>query len=94
MQKSGVVLGVHDAEADVFAVQAFEGGAVADHETLVDAGVEDVLGGQAGLLDFQEEEVGVGRVGFVSGDILQGMEQTVTFGKDELPGVMNIVFIF
>ena len=94
MQKSGVVLGVHDAEADVFAVQAFEGGAVADHETLVDAGVEDVPGGQAGLLDFQEEEVGVGRVGFVSGDILQGMEQTVTFGKDELPGVMNIVFIF
>ena len=62
MQKSGVVLGVHDAEADVFAVQTFEGGAVADHETLVDAGVEDVLGGQAGLLDFQEEEVGVGRV--------------------------------
>ena len=85
---------MHDAEADVFAVQAFERGAVADHETLVDAGVEDVLGGQAGLLDFQEEEVGVGRVGFVSGDILQGMEQTVTFGKDELPGVMNIVFIF
>ena len=41
MQKSGVVLGVHDAEADVFAVQTFEGGAVADHETLVDAGVEE-----------------------------------------------------
>ena len=94
MEKPGVVLGVHDAEADVFAVQAFEGGAVTDHETLTDAGVEDVPGGQAGLLDFQEEKVGVGRVGFVSGDILQGMEQTVTFGKDELPGVMNIVFIF
>ena len=60
--------GVHDAEADVFAVQAFEGGAVADHETLADAGVEDVPGGQAGLLDFQEEKVGVGRVGFVSGN--------------------------
>lgn len=41
MQKSGVVLGVHDAEADVFAVQAFEGGAVTDHETLTDAGVEE-----------------------------------------------------
>ena len=79
MQKSGVVLGVHDAEADVFSVQAFEGGAVADHETLVDAGVEDVLGGQAGLLDFQEEKVGVGRVGFVSGDILQCFEQASAF---------------
>lgn len=33
MEKPGVVLGVHDAEADVFAVQAFEGGAVTDHET-------------------------------------------------------------
>ena len=56
MQKSGVVFGVHDAEADVFAVQAFEGGAVTDHETLTDAGVEDVPGGQAGLLDFQEDK--------------------------------------
>ena len=44
MQKSGVVLGVHDAEADVFAVQAFEGGAVTDHETLTDAGVEHFFG--------------------------------------------------
>ena len=49
---------MHDAEADVFAVQAFEGGAVTDHETLTDAGVGDVPGGQAGLLDFQEEKVG------------------------------------
>ena len=70
MQKSGVVLGVHDAEADVFAVQAFEGGAVADHEALADAGVENILGGQAGFLDFQEEEVGIGWVGFVGGDFL------------------------
>ena len=70
MEESGVVFGVHDAEADVFAVQTFEGGAVADHKTLADAGVEDVLGGQAGLLDFQEEEIGVGRVGFVGGDFL------------------------
>ena len=30
---------------------------------LTDAGVEDVPGGQAGLLDFQEEKVGVGWVG-------------------------------
>ena len=79
MQKSGVVFGVHDAEADVFAVQAFEGGAVTDHETLTDAGGEDVPGGQAGLLDFQEEKVGVGRVGFVSGDILQCFEQAGAF---------------
>ena len=79
MEKPGVVLGVHDAEADVFAVQAFERGAVTDHETLTDAGVEDVLGGQAGLLDFQEEKVGVGRVGFVSGDILQCFEQAGAF---------------
>ena len=79
MQKSGVVLGVHDAEADVFSVQAFEGGAVADHETLADAGVEDVPGGQIGILDSQEEEVGVGRVGFVSGDILQFFEQAGAF---------------
>ena len=79
MQKSGVVLGVHDAEADVFSVQAFEGGAVADHETLADAGIEDVPGGQIGILDFQEEEVGIGRVGFVSGDILQCFEQVGAF---------------
>ena len=79
MQKSGVVFGVHDAEADVFAVQAFEGGAVADHEALADAGVEDVLGGQAGLLDFQEEEVGIGWVGFVSGSIFQCFEQAGAF---------------
>ena len=70
---------MHDAETDVFAVQAFEGGAVADHETLADAGVEDVLGGQAGFLDFQKEEVGVGRVDFVSGSILQGFEQAGAF---------------
>ena len=68
MQKSGVVLGVHDAEADVFAVQAFEGGAVADHEALADAGVEDVVGGQACFLDFEEDKVGVSRVGFVGWD--------------------------
>ena len=79
MEEPGVVFGVHDAEADVFAVQTFEGGAVADHKTLADAGVEDVLGGQAGLLDFQEEEVVVGRVGFVSGDILQCFEQAGAF---------------
>ena len=60
MQKSGVVFGVHDAEADVFAVQAFEGGAVTDHETLT-------------------EKVGGGRVGFVSGDILQCFEQAGAF---------------
>ena len=68
MQKSGVVLGVHDAEADVFAVQTFEGGAVADHEALADAGVEDVVGGQACFLDFEEDKVGVSRVGFVGWD--------------------------
>ena len=70
---------MHDAEADVFAVQTFERGAVADHEALADAGAEDILGGQAGLLDFQEEEVGVGRVGFVSGNILQCFEQAGAF---------------
>ena len=70
MKAPGVVFGVHDAEADVFSFQAFEGGAVADHEALADAGVEDVLGGQAGLLDFQEEKIGVGRIGFVGGDFL------------------------
>ena len=79
MEEPGVVLGVHDAEADVFAFQAFKGGAVADHEALADAGVEDVLGGQAGLLDFQEEEVGIGWVGFVSGSILQCFEQAGAF---------------
>ena len=61
---------MHDAETDVFAVQAFEGGAVADHEALADAGVEDVVGGEAWLLDFEENEVGVGRVGFVGWDFL------------------------
>ena len=66
----GVVFGVHDAEADVFSVEAFEGGAVADHEALADAGVEDVVGGEAWLLDFEENEVGVGRVGFVGWDFL------------------------
>ena len=70
MEEPGVVFGVHDAEADVFAVQAFEGGAVADHEALADAGVEDVVGGEAWLLDFEENEVGVGRVGFVGWDFL------------------------
>ena len=79
MEEFGVVFGDHDAEADVFSVEAFERGTVADHEVLADAGVEDVLGGQAGLLDFQEEEVGVGRVGFVSGDILQCFEQAGAF---------------
>ena len=64
----GVVFGVHDAEADVFSVEAFEGGAVADHEALADAGVEDVVGGEAWLLDFEEDEVGVSRVGFVGWD--------------------------
>ena len=57
MEKPGVVLGVHDAEADVFAVQAFEGGAVTDHETLTDAGVEDVLGGQAGFWIFRRRKL-------------------------------------
>ena len=79
MEEFSVVFGDHDAEADVFSVEAFERGTVADHEVLADAGVEDVLGGQAGLLDFQEEEVGVGRVGFVSGDILQCFEQAGAF---------------
>ena len=64
----GVVFGVHDAEADVFSVEAFEGGAVADHESLTNAGVEDVVGGQACFLDFEEDEVGVSRVGFVGWD--------------------------
>ena len=79
MQKSGVVLGVHDAEADVFAVQAFEGGAVTDHETLTDAGVEDVPGGQAGASGFSGGESWRRRVGFVSGDILQCFEQVGAF---------------
>lgn len=64
----GVVFGVHDAEADVFSVEAFEGGAVADHEALADAGVEDVVGGQSCFLDFEEDKVGVSRVGFVGWD--------------------------
>lgn len=57
MEKPGVVLGVHDAEADVFAVQAFEGGAVTDHETLVDAGVEDVLGVRQGFWIFRRRKL-------------------------------------
>ena len=61
----GVVFGVHDAEADVFSVEAFKGGTVTDHEPLSDAGVEDVVGGENWLLDLQENKVGVGRIGFV-----------------------------
>lgn len=57
MQKSGVVFGVHDAEADVFAVQAFEGGAVTDHETLTDAGVEDVPGVRPGFWIFRRRKL-------------------------------------
>lgn len=57
MQKSGVVLGVHDAEADVFAVQAFEGGAVTDHETLTDAGVEDVREVRPGFWIFRRRKL-------------------------------------
>lgn len=57
MQKSGVVFGVHDAEADVFAVQAFEGGAVTDHETLTDAGVEDVREVRPGFWIFRRRKL-------------------------------------
>ena len=83
MEEFSVVFGDHDAEADVFSVEAFERGTVADHEVLADAGVEDVVRGQAWFLDFQEDEVCVGWVGFVCWNLAQGVKEAVTFGEDQ-----------
>ena len=94
MEELGVVFGCHDAEADVFAVEAFEGGTVADHEALTDAGVEDVVGGQGWFLDFQEDEVCIGGVGFVCWNLAQGVKETVTFREDQSPGLADVFLVF
>ena len=60
---------------------------------MADAGVEDVVGGEAWLLDFEENEVGVGRVGFVGWDFLLCLEQSGTFGEDEFSGAVDVVFV-
>ena len=44
-----VLLWLHDAEADVAVIQEGEGGAVADHQALTDAVVEDEVGVDAGF---------------------------------------------
>lgn len=94
MEEFGVVFGDHDAEADVFSVEAFERGTVADHEVLADAGVEDVVRGQAWFLDFQEDEVCVGWVGFVCWNLAQGVKETVTFREDQSPGLADVFLVF
>ena len=94
MEELGVVFGCHEAEADVFAVEAFEGGTVADHEALTDAGVEDVVGGQGWFLDFQEDEVCIGGVGFVCWNLAQGVKETVTFREDQSPGLADVFLVF
>ena len=55
-----VVIGrIHDAEPDILAFQCLEGGAVPDHQLLVDGFFEHIEGGDAFLLDAGQDEVGV-----------------------------------
>ena len=93
MEEPGVVFGVHDAEADVFAVQAFEGGAVADHEALADEVIEGFLGGEAGGEQADQDEIGVGRVGFQVAVACQCFQHAGALAKDQGAGSGNIGFV-
>ena len=68
LQKSPIILRHHNTEPHKLSIQALEGGAVSDHQALFDTGFEDVVGGQSVFLDFEEDKVGVSRVGFVGWD--------------------------
>ena len=57
-----IITGHHDTEADIFSVQALEGGAVAYHEPFFNAFLEYIIGGQAVPGNSDQNEVCVGRV--------------------------------
>ena len=58
IQESDVILGRHDAEADVFAFELFEGGTVAYHEALADEvffmAIKDAVGGELNATTMSE----------------------------------------
>ena len=64
--KPCIILRHHNTESDKFAVKTLEGGAVANHESLADAGLKNIIGGQAFFSDPEKDEVGISRIDFVS----------------------------
>lgn len=93
IQESDVILGRHDAEADVFAFELFEGGTVAYHEALADEVIEGFLGGEAGGEQADQDEIGVGRVGFQVAVACQCFQHAGALAKDQGPGSGNIGFV-
>lgn len=85
-QQPVVVFRHHDAEADVFSVQALEGRAVPDHEPVFDTVFENLDGGKAFLLDFQKEEIGVCRINLIGWHFRQCLKQPFPFGQNQFSG--------
>ena len=92
-QKPSIILRHHNTEPHKLSIQALEGGAVSDHQALFDAGFEDVVGSQSVFLDFEEDEVCVSWINLISVYLLQLPDHPVAFGKDQISGFFNIIFI-
>lgn len=92
-QKPSIILRHHNTESYKFPVQALEGRTVTDHHALSDAGFKYVIGGQSVFQDPEQDKVCIGGIDFVGVCIPQFPDHPVAFGKDQISGFFNIIFI-
>ena len=92
-EKTGIVFWHHDAETDEFAVQTLEGAAVTYHQIVFDAPLKCVERGDVWVLDFEEQEIGIGVICPESRKFFYFRIHPFALGKDEAPRFLNILFV-
>ena len=94
IKESCIIIGHHDTEADVFSVQALEGGAVAYHEPFFYAVFEHIIGGEPGLCDPEQNEVCVRGVYPAPRHFAQCAVHAAALGEDERASRFDIAAVF
>ena len=92
-QKPSIILRHHNTEPHKLSIQALEGRTVADHQAFFDAGLKDIGGSQTVFQDSEQDKVCIGGIDFVGVCIPQLPDHPVAFGKDQISGFFNIIFI-
>lgn len=64
LQQRGILLRKHEAEPEIAVVQEREGGAVADHQSLADCVLKEVVGCDVLFFNPGKKEIGCGPVDF------------------------------
>ena len=82
-----------NTEPYIFTLQALERRAVPDHKSLLNATFKYIERGNPVFQNLYQQEVGLGRIDFESREFFYGFVHLLTFGKNQVSGLLIIVVI-